>query len=74
MAVEIDIDNASCRFSVEGIEYHKPLSEVRIATDSQARMSVLESGAARLLISEDEAQRLVAAGAADERRNLIEDE
>ncbi|HHK4056713.1 TPA: DUF3203 family protein, partial [Pseudomonas aeruginosa] len=44
---------------------------LRIGTDAEARLSVLYIDGKRLHISEEDAQRLVVAGAEDQRRHLM---
>ncbi|EPJ5884204.1 TPA: DUF3203 family protein, partial [Pseudomonas aeruginosa] len=50
------------------------VDSLRIGTDAEARLSVLYIDGKRLHISEEDAQRLVVAGAEDQRRHLMADD
>jgi hypothetical protein len=74
MSVEIDTPNSTCAIFIDARKYESPLQHVRVSTDPQTRMSVLEIAGRREFISEPDAERLVAAGAADGRFNLVQDD
>ena len=71
MSIEIDTNSSTCIFTHEGTRHEWPITEVRVSTDPEARMSIMEKGELRKHISENDAERLVAAGAEDGRFHLI---
>ncbi|HLD64975.1 MAG TPA: DUF3203 family protein [Pseudomonas sp.] len=74
MTVEINELAATCAVMVDGRKRVGALAEARITTDPQARMSQLEFQDAHAHITEEDAQRLLAAGVRDERSNLFVDD
>ncbi|MES2818240.1 MAG: DUF3203 family protein [Pseudomonadota bacterium] len=73
MTVEIDSGAATCTLVIDQRRVVGALNQARITTDPRARMSVLELRDGKAHITEVDAQRLVAAGVKDERRNLVAD-
>ncbi|MCF7203300.1 DUF3203 family protein [Pseudomonas oligotrophica] len=74
MAVEIDTTTGTCVITVNGQPHRGAIGDARITTDPQARMSELHLDGHRLHLPEDEAEHLIAAGATDDRSNLIADD
>ncbi|QDR31874.1 DUF3203 family protein [Pseudomonas aeruginosa] len=74
MSIEIDSEQGICSVEIEGSRHRAPVDSLRIGTDAEARLSVLYIDGKRLHISEEDAQRLVVAGAEDQRRHLIADQ
>ncbi|EXF42589.1 hypothetical protein BAY1663_05004 [Pseudomonas sp. BAY1663] len=74
MNVQIDTTTGTCSVVIDGTTHHSALGDVRISTDPQARMSVLHIDGTSVHVPEDEAEHLIAAGAVDDRTNLIADE
>lgn len=70
MAISIDVENQTCGIILDGVAYTKPIGELVITTDHQARMSQLEVGGQLVHISEDDAQRLIGVGAVDDRSHV----
>lgn len=68
MSIEIDSEQGICSVEIEGSRHRAPVDSLRIGTDAEARLSVLYIDGKRLHISEEDAQRLVVAGAEDQRR------
>lgn len=68
MAIEIDSDQGVCSVEIEGSRHRAAIDSLRVGTDAEARLSVLYIDGRRLHISEEDAQRLVVAGAEDQRR------
>lgn len=71
MNIEINTDTSTCILMHEGVQHEWPIAEIRVTTDPEARMSIIEKGDVRKHISENDAERLVAAGAKDDRFHLI---
>ena len=67
-------NKASAAWRSEGSRHRAPVDSLRIGTDAEARLSVLYIDGKRLHISEEDAQRLVVAGAEDQRRHLMADD
>ncbi|MFG3454218.1 MULTISPECIES: DUF3203 family protein [Pseudomonadaceae] len=74
MSVTIDIPTGTCSATVAGQTYRSAIMDVRISTDPAARMSVAHIDSASVHLPEDQAEHLIAAGAKDERENLIVDD
>ncbi len=74
MSIEIDSEQGICSVEIEGSRHRPPVDSLRFGTDAEARRSVLDRDGKRRHISEEDAQRLVVAGAEDQRRNLMADE
>ena len=74
MSIEIDSVQGVCSVEIEGSRHRAPVDSLRIGTDAEARLSVLYIDGKRLHISEEDAQRLVVAGAEDQRRHLMADD
>lgn len=74
MTVQIDTTTATCSVVIDGTTHHSALMDVRITTDPQARMSVLNIDGRSIHVAEDEAEHLIAAGAVDDRSNLVVDD
>lgn len=73
MSVNIDLDGGTCAIELNGNHSELPIADIVITTDPGLRASVIQCPAGNALISEDEAQVLVGAGAKDDRHNLIAD-
>ncbi|QIJ00079.1 DUF3203 family protein [Stutzerimonas balearica] len=74
MAIEIDTTSGTCVITVDGQPHRGAIMDARITTDPQARMSELHLEGHRVHVPEDEAEHLIAAGATDDRSNLIADD
>ncbi|MBE0824731.1 DUF3203 family protein [Escherichia coli] len=74
MSIEIDSEQGVCSVEIEVIPQSYHNYSLRIGTDAEARLSVLYIDGKRLHISEEDAQRLVVAGAEDQRRHLMADD
>ncbi|QGZ32175.1 DUF3203 family protein [Stutzerimonas stutzeri] len=74
MSVTIDIATGTCSTTLEGTTYRSAIMDTRISTDPNARMSVAHIDGASAHITEDQAEHLIAAGAKDDRENLIVDD
>lgn len=74
MGIEIDSDLTHCTLILDGEPRRVAVSSLRVHTDPQRRASELEVDGQRLPITEPDAERLIAAGAADERSNLVADD
>ncbi|WP_313085304.1 DUF3203 family protein [Pseudomonas sp.] len=73
MSVSIDTANGTCSTTLEGATQHSEIKDVRISTDPAARMSMAHIAGHSVHVTEDMAEHLIAAGAKDERENLIAD-
>ncbi|BCD88424.1 hypothetical protein PSm6_48310 [Pseudomonas solani] len=73
MSVNIDLEGGTCAIELNGNHSEMPIRDIVISTDDGLRASVIRSPAGDALISEDEAQVLVGAGAKDDRHNVIAD-
>lgn len=74
MTVSIDTATGTCSTTRDGITHRSAIMDVRISTDPQARMSVAQIDSVSVHLPEDQAEHLIAAGAKDERENLITDD
>jgi hypothetical protein len=74
MSIEIDSDLAHCTLNIDGAPRRVRLDSLRVFTDPERRASGLESDGQRLPITEPEAEQLIAAGATDDRENLVADD
>jgi hypothetical protein len=74
MSVSIDTANGTCSTTVGGTTYRSAITDVRVSTDPAARMSMAHIEGHSTHVTEDMAEHLVAAGAKDERENLIADD
>lgn len=74
MTVDINTTTGTCAVVINGNTHRSALMDVRITTDAQARMSVMNIDGTSIHVPEDEAEHLIAAGAVDDRSNLVADE
>ncbi|CDZ94308.1 DUF3203 family protein [Pseudomonas saudiphocaensis] len=74
MTVSIDTATGTCSATHDGTTYRSAIMDVRITTDPQARMSVAHIDSVSVHLPEDQAEHLIAAGAIDERENIIADD
>ncbi|AHL74606.1 hypothetical protein CH92_05640 [Stutzerimonas stutzeri] len=74
MSVTIDIPTGTCSTTLEGTTYRSAIMDTRISTDPNARMSVAHIDGASTHITEDQAEHMIAAGAKDDRENIIVDD
>lgn len=74
MTVEIDSSAATCALVLDERRVVGALSEAKITTDLQARMSMLELPDGKAHITEEDAERLLVAGVQDDRRNVVADD
>lgn len=74
MTVSIDTATGTCSTTVQGTTYRSAVMDVRVSTDPAARMSVAHIDGASVHVPEDQAEHLIAAGAKDDRENLVVDD
>lgn len=74
MTIDIDTTTGTCSTVRDGITHRSAIMDVRITTDPQARMSVAHIDGIAVHLPEDQAEKLIATGARDERENLITDD
>ena len=67
MIVNIDLDSDLCSLVLNGKLIELPIRQVVISTDEEFRASVIRCVDGSALISEDQAQMLIGAGAKDDR-------
>ena len=69
-----DTTTGTCCVVINGNTHRSALMDVRITTDPEARMSVMNIDGTSIHVPEDEAEHLIAAGAVDDRSNLVADD
>ncbi|MGK9065409.1 DUF3203 family protein [Stutzerimonas chloritidismutans] len=74
MTLDIDTATGTCSTTIDGTTYRSAIMDVRISTDPAARMSVAHVDGASTHLTEDQAEHLIAAGAKDDRENLVVDD
>lgn len=74
MTINIDTSTGTCSAVRDGITYRSAIMDVHVSTDPQARMSVASIDTLSIHIPDDVAERLIAAGATDDRSLLIADD
>lgn len=74
MSIDIDPASATFTFDRNGAPHRCAIMDACIVTDPDKRMSRLQVGSDSLLVTEAEAEHLIALGARDDRRNLIVDD
>lgn len=74
MTVNIDTASGTCTAVQNGTTHRSAIMDVRITTDPAVRMSVAHLDGISLHVAEDQAEHLIAAGARDERENIIVDD
>lgn len=74
MTVSIDTATGTCSTIRDGTTHRSAIMDVRITTDPQARMSVAHIASISVHLPEEQAEHLIAAGAIDERENIITDD
>ncbi|WP_217476572.1 DUF3203 family protein [Stutzerimonas stutzeri] len=74
MSVSIDTATGTCSTTLEGTTYRSAITDVRVSTDPAARMSMAHIDGHSTHVTEDMAEHLIAAGAKDDRENLIADD
>ena len=74
MTVSIDTASGTCSTIRDGTTHRSAIMDVRISTDPQARMSVAHIDGVAVHLPEEQAEHLIAAGAMDERENIITDD
>lgn len=74
MTVSIDTATGTCSTTLEGATQRSAIMDVRISTDPAARMSMAHIGGHSVHVAEDMAEHLIAAGAKDDRENLVADD
>lgn len=73
MTVSIDIPTGTCSATIQGSTYRSAIVDIRVSTDPKARMSVAHIEGASTHVTEEQAEHLIAAGAKDDRENLVVD-
>ncbi len=74
MSIAIDLEKGICIVNTKFGQDQLPISDITISTDKTLRASVIRTPVGKTLITEDEAQTLLNAGANDDRENLVFDE
>jgi hypothetical protein len=74
MQIDFDLDRQTCTLELNGQPRTLALDSLLISTNREARCSVLIVDDQALAISDAQAEQLVAAGVADERFKLFEDD
>ncbi|EQM75886.1 DUF3203 family protein [Stutzerimonas stutzeri] len=74
MSVSIDTATGTCSTTLEGTTYRSAIMDVRVSTDPAARMSMAHIDGHSTHVTEDMAEHLIAAGAKDDRENLVVDD
>ncbi|WP_314019804.1 DUF3203 family protein [Stutzerimonas degradans] len=74
MSAQIDTTSGTCTVVIAGHTHRCAIADARISTDPQARMSVLHIDGASIHVPEEQAEHLIAAGAKDDRANLVVDD
>ena len=74
MSVSIDTATGTCSTTLEGTTYRSAILDVRVSTDPAARMSMAHIDGHSTHVTEDLAEHLIAAGAKDDRENLVVDD
>jgi hypothetical protein len=74
MTVNIDAASGTCSAVQNGTTYRSAIADVRVTTDPAVRMSVAHIDSVSLHVAEDQAEHLIAAGAQDQRENIIVDD
>lgn len=73
MTVNIDLDRDLCTLELNGQLVELPIHQVVIVTDEELRASVIRCVDGNAVVSEDQAQMLIGAGARDDRKHLFVD-
>ncbi|MEE1892410.1 DUF3203 family protein [Pseudomonas otitidis] len=73
MSISYDVDAGTCSIELNGNHCELPIRDVVVTTDEGLRASVIHCTAGTALLTEDQAQALIGAGARDERFNLLAD-
>lgn len=73
MSISYDVDAGTCSIELNGSHCELPIRDVVVTTDEGLRASVIHCTAGTALLTEDQAQALIGAGARDERFNLLAD-
>lgn len=74
MSIAIDLENGTCIINTKFGQDQLPISDITICTDKMLRASIIRTSVGKTIITEDEAQTLLGAGANDDRENLVFDE
>lgn len=74
MSIAIDLEKGLCIVNTKFGQDQLPISDITISTDKTLRASIIRTPVGKTLITEDEAQTLLGAGANDDRENLVFDE
>ncbi len=74
MTVNIDTANGTCSTTLENATQTCAIKHVRVSTDPAARMSMAHISGHSVHVTEDMAEHLIAAGAKDDRKNLVVDD
>ncbi|NWL80102.1 DUF3203 domain-containing protein [Pseudomonas taiwanensis] len=73
MSVSIDLDRDLCTLELNGRLIELPIHQIVVNTDEDLRASVIRCVDGNAVISEDQAQMLIGAGAKDDRKHLFVD-
>ncbi len=74
MTVNIDTANGTCSTTLENATQTCAIKDVRVSTDPAARMSMAHISGHSVHVTKDMAEHLIAAGAKDDRKNLVVDD
>lgn len=73
MTIAIDLEKGICIINTKFGQDEVLIRDITISTDKVLRTSVIRSSVGKTMVTEDEAQTLLGAGAKDERVNLVYD-
>ena len=73
MTVSIDLDRDLCSLELNGKLIELPINQIVVRTDEVMCASVIRCVEGNAVISEDQAQMLIGAGAKDDRKHLFVD-
>lgn len=73
MTIAIDLEKGICIINTKFGQDEMLIRDITISTDKVLRTSVIRSSVGKTIVTEDEAQTLLGAGAQDERENLVYD-
>jgi hypothetical protein len=74
MSIAIDLEKGVCVVNTKFGQDQLPIGDITISTDKTLRASVIHTAVGKTIVTEDEAQALLGAGAHDDRENLVFDE
>ncbi len=73
MSIAIDLEKGTCIVNTQYGQDEMPIRDITISTDKTLRTSVIRTSVGKSIVTEDQAQTLLGAGANDDRENLVFD-